>query len=320
MGGRAFGPPLCRGCAPATPPSKTIAHQPYAFIPAVRLKQGGCPQPIARRDSLNGGSDEELVNKGVLRGPQRPFVDQERSCRCRSSWSFVALSGPSWTKRSCRCRSSCPSWPLAALRGQKEVAVAVLRGPSWPLAALRGQKEVAVAVLRSFVALSGPPWTKRSCRCRSSWPFVALSGPPWTKRSCRCRSSWSFVALSGPSWTKRSCRCRSSWSFVALRGQKEVAALRGQKEVAVAVLRRPSWPFVDKKKFSLPLRGPPRKDHNFQFRQQSTTPKHYNGTANTASNPARPVAISVLTANYENATMLLFPWAIPCQYCVCLTG
>ena len=24
MGGRAFGPPLCRGCAPATPPSKTI--------------------------------------------------------------------------------------------------------------------------------------------------------------------------------------------------------------------------------------------------------------------------------------------------------
>ena len=284
MGGRAFGPPLCRGCAPATPPSKTIAHQPYAFIPAVRLKQGGCPQPIARRDSLNGGSDEELVNKGVFRGPQRPFVDQERSsswplaalrgskrsCRCRSSWSFVALSGPPWTKRSCRCRSS------------------------W-----------------SFVALSGPSWTKRSCRCRSSWSFVALSGPPWTKRSCRCRSSWSFVALSGPSWTKRSCRCRSSWPL---------AALRGQKEVAVAVLRGPSRPFVDKKKLSLPLRGPPRKDHNFQFRQQSTTPKHYNGTANTASNPARPVAISVLTANYENATMLLFPWAIPCQYCVCLTG
>ena len=28
--------------------------------------------------------------------------------------------------------------------------------------------------------------------------FVALSGPPWTKRCCRCRSSWSFVALSGP--------------------------------------------------------------------------------------------------------------------------
>ena len=57
--------------------------------------------------------------------------------------------------------------------------------------------------------------------------------------------------LRGPSWTKRSCRCRSSRPF---------AVLRGQKEVAVAVLRGPSRPFVDKKKLPLPffaaLRGP----------------------------------------------------------------
>ncbi len=37
MGGRAFGPPLCRGCAPATPPYKTISHRPCAFFATCRL-------------------------------------------------------------------------------------------------------------------------------------------------------------------------------------------------------------------------------------------------------------------------------------------
>jgi len=37
LGGRAFGPPLCRGCAPATPPSKTRPHRPCGFIAACRL-------------------------------------------------------------------------------------------------------------------------------------------------------------------------------------------------------------------------------------------------------------------------------------------
>ena len=59
------------------------------------------------------------------------------------------------------------------------------------------------------------------------------------------------AALRGPPRTKRSCP--SSRSF---------AVLRGQKEVAVAVLRGPSWSFVDKKKLPLPffavLRGPSR--------------------------------------------------------------
>ena len=308
MGCRAFGPPLCRGCAPATPPSKTIAHQPYAFIPAVRLKQGGCPQPILKRDSLNGGSDEELVNKGVLRGPQRPFVDQERS----SSWPLAALRGQ---KEVAVAVLRGPSWPLAALRGQKEVAVAVLRGPSWPSAALRGQKEVAVAVLR------GPSWPLAALRGQKEVAVAVLRGPSWPLAALRGQKEVAVAVLRGPSWPLAALRGQKEVALAVLRGPSwPSAALRGQKGVAVAVLRRPSRPFVDKKKFSLPLRGPPRKDHNFQFRQQSTTPKHYNGTANTASNPARPVAISVLTANYENATMLLFPWAIPCQYCVCLTG
>jgi len=37
LGGRAFGPPLCRGCAPATPPYKTIPHRPCAFFATCRL-------------------------------------------------------------------------------------------------------------------------------------------------------------------------------------------------------------------------------------------------------------------------------------------
>ena len=61
LGGRAFGPPLCRGSAPATPPSKTIAHQRYAFFQPVRLHQRNCCQPTAPLDSLNGGEDEGLV-------------------------------------------------------------------------------------------------------------------------------------------------------------------------------------------------------------------------------------------------------------------
>ena len=68
MGGRAFGPPLCRGCAPATPPSKTIAHRPCVLIPAVRLQQRGCRQPNTQSDSLNGGSDKGLVKTDNVYG------------------------------------------------------------------------------------------------------------------------------------------------------------------------------------------------------------------------------------------------------------
>ena len=137
-------------------------------------------------------------------------------------------------QRCCRCRSSCS---FVALRGQKEVtvAVAVLRGPPCP------------------------PWTKVF--------FVFLRGPSWTKGSYSRRCARPPRALRG----QRCCRCRSSCSFVALRGQKEVAVavavLRGppcsprpsspvssaDKGVAVAVLRVPSWPFVEKRKLQSPL-------------------------------------------------------------------
>ena len=107
---------------------------------------------------------------------------------------------------------------------------AALRGPSWK----------KVLPLPFFAALRGPSWTKRCCRCRSSRPF----GPFVDKKVLPLPF---FAALRGPSWKKRCCRCRSSRPF---------AALRGQKGVAVAVLRGPSWPFVDKKVLPLPLRGP----------------------------------------------------------------
>ncbi len=57
LGGRAFGPPLCRGCAPATPPYKTIAHPPSVLIPTVPLQQRGRRQPNTQSDCLSGGSD-----------------------------------------------------------------------------------------------------------------------------------------------------------------------------------------------------------------------------------------------------------------------
>ncbi len=68
MGGRAFGPPLCRGCAPATPPYKTIAHRPCVLIPAVRLQQGGGSQPNTLSDSLHGGRVRGLVKTGTVDG------------------------------------------------------------------------------------------------------------------------------------------------------------------------------------------------------------------------------------------------------------
>jgi len=57
-------PPLCRGCAPATPPYKNIAHRPYARIPAVPLHQPGGCQPHTQRDCPNSGRDEEPVKTG----------------------------------------------------------------------------------------------------------------------------------------------------------------------------------------------------------------------------------------------------------------
>ena len=53
LGGRAFGPPLCRGCAPATPPSKTRPNpsrtsllSPYATAPPRPKRSQEVPRPL----------------------------------------------------------------------------------------------------------------------------------------------------------------------------------------------------------------------------------------------------------------------------------
>ncbi len=114
LGGRAFGPPLCRGCAPATPPSKTIAHRPCVLIPAMRLQQPGCRQPNTQSDCLNGDSDKGLVKAGTVYGlvvtPMQMLsvrAYQVKLSRVRSRSSFRALwpaptSGPAALVRSAR--------------------------------------------------------------------------------------------------------------------------------------------------------------------------------------------------------------------------
>ena len=252
--------------------------------------------------SLRGSSWTKGVAVAVLRGPPWPFVDK-RCCSCSSPCPSVALRGqkvlqlqfsvslrgPSWTKgvavavlrvppwpfvdkRCCSCSSPCPS---VALRGQKVLQLQFsvsLRGPSWT-------KGVAVAVLRV------PPWPfvdKRCCSCSSPCPSVALRGqkvlqlqfsvPSVALRGQKVLQLQFSVVLRGPSWTKgvavavlrvppwpfvdkRCCSCSSPCPSVALRGQKVLqlqfsVSLRGPswtKGVAVAVLRVPPWPFVDKR-------------------------------------------------------------------------
>ena len=213
--------------------------------------------------------DKRCCSSAVLRGPPWPFVDK-RCCSCSSPCPSVALRGqkvlqlqfsvslrgPSWTKGVAVLQFS------VSLRGSswtKSVAVAVLRGPPWPFV---DKRCCSSAVLR------GPPWPfvdKRCCSCSSPWSPVALRGqkvlqlqfsvvlrgPSWTK-------GVAVAVLRGPPWPfvdKRCCSCSSPCPSVALRGQKVLqlqfsVSLRGPswtKGVAVAVLRVPPWPFVDKR-------------------------------------------------------------------------
>ena len=61
-------PPLCRGCAPATPHYKTIPHRPCVRIPAVPHQQRGCCQPNTQSDCPNGGKDNGLGKTGTVYG------------------------------------------------------------------------------------------------------------------------------------------------------------------------------------------------------------------------------------------------------------
>ena len=166
---------------------------------------------------LRGPSWTKGVAVAVLRVPPRPFVDK----RCCSSAVLRVPPCPFVDKKCCSCSSPCPS---ASLRGQKVLQLqfsVVLRGPSWT-------KGVAVAVLRV------PPRPFVDKRCCSS---AVLRVPP-------C-----------PFVDKKCCSCSSPCPSASLRGQKVLqlqfsVVLRGPswtKGVAVAVLRVPPRPFVDKK-------------------------------------------------------------------------
>ena len=222
------------------------------------------PRPFVDKRSLRGQKVLQLQFSVSLRVP---------------SWTkgvavlqfSVSLRGSLRGQKVLQCSSPCPS---VALRGQKVLQLQFsvsLRGSSWTKGvavrvSLRGPswtKGVAVAVLRV------PPWPFVDKRCCSS---AVLRVPPWPfvdKRCCSCSSPCPSVAFVD----KRCCSCSSPCPSVALRGQKVLqfcsspcpsVALRGQKVlqlqfsvslrgpswtkgVAVAVLRVPPWPFVDKR-------------------------------------------------------------------------
>ena len=240
---------------------KKKSQSPLPFSAALRVLRGQrcCRCRSSRSFAALRGLKEVAVAVAVLRGPPCP------------PWTkvlplpfFAVLRGPSRTNvlplpfsaalrvlrgpRCCRCRSS---RSFVALRGQKEVtvAVAVLRGPPCPpwTNVLPLPFSAALRVLRG----------QRCCRCRSSRSFAALRGqkevtvavavlrgPPCPPRTKVLPLPF-FAVLRGPSWTKGSCsrRCSSP--------RPSVSSV--DKGVAVAVLRGPSRPFVDKRKLQSPL-------------------------------------------------------------------
>ena len=151
-----------------------------------------------------------------IRCSPRPFVDRPNYDLAKVF--FVALRGPPWAKGSCSRRCSSPRPSVSSV--DKCVAVAVLRGPPCP-------PWTNVLPLQFFVFLRGPSWTKK------------VFPRPFVDRPNYDLAKVFFVALRGPPWTKGSCsrRCSSP--------RPSVSSV--DKCVAVAVLRGPSWPFVDKK-------------------------------------------------------------------------
>ena len=93
LGGRAFGPPLCGGIPPATPPSKTTPHRPFVLITAVRPNQScGC-QPNTQPDNLNGGEDEgpaktDTVCRIVTTGKQKASLSSPELHERDASFQF----------------------------------------------------------------------------------------------------------------------------------------------------------------------------------------------------------------------------------------
>ncbi len=226
---------------------KRKLQSPLPFSAALRVLRGQmcCRCRSSRSFAALRGQKEVAVAVAVLRGPPCPPRTNVLPLPF-----FVFLRGPSWTKRSCSRRCNSPRPPVSS--ADKGVAVAVLCVPSWPFVDKRK--------LQSPLQFSAPPRVLRGqmcCRCRSSRSFAALRGqkdvavavavlrgPPCPPRTKVLPLPF-FVFLRGPSWTKRSYsrRCSSPRPSVS----------SADKGVAVAVLRGPSRPFVDKRKLQSPL-------------------------------------------------------------------
>ena len=81
--GRAYGPPLCGGSAPATPPSKTPPHRPFVFIPAA-----------APSDLLRGPSRPFVVNGAGPPSTQAGSPSTPPPCTAAALWRTRALPCP----------------------------------------------------------------------------------------------------------------------------------------------------------------------------------------------------------------------------------
>ena len=75
LGGRAFGPPLCRGCAPATPPYKTISHRPCAFFATCLANSVSSPTcPLMPPPTAVPRSSPAVFPQFPCSSPQRPAL------------------------------------------------------------------------------------------------------------------------------------------------------------------------------------------------------------------------------------------------------
>ncbi len=111
MGGRAFGPPLCRGCAPATPPYKNMPHRPCVRFPSIVSGERSLlphlpPQPTTHR-SL--GLVDVCLNND-FRVQITPDRRRAAQLRKENSIRLWCSPRPPRTKR-------CSSRPFALLRG-----------------------------------------------------------------------------------------------------------------------------------------------------------------------------------------------------------
>ncbi len=89
----------CAGAAPPQrPPPKPSLTDPVCAFQQCRSTNLGCRQPNTQSDSLNGGSDKELVKAGTVSGLAVTFPLFTDHCRyicCEISVSFAVINSSS---------------------------------------------------------------------------------------------------------------------------------------------------------------------------------------------------------------------------------